>query len=227
MNYHNESSESNESGKSRARMIVAKNARFLTSAQHIAQAPSPQSSEIVFLGRSNVGKSSLLNLLLGKKLAKSSATPGKTQLINFFSVEFARDDGVIPLVFVDLPGFGYAKVSKETKTKWERHLLEFLRQRGSIKLFIHLRDARHPRLTQDDEVCTLIEGFKRGDQEIVTIFTKADKLTQNELNKLKNTRAFLSSTQNNPKLKIPTTHDLRAFVLERALGQSEHSNPQN
>lgn len=84
-------------------MMIAKNARFLTSAQHIAQAPSAQHSEVVFLGRSNVGKSSLLNLLLGKKLAKSSATPGKTQLINFFSVEFVRESETIPLVFVDLP----------------------------------------------------------------------------------------------------------------------------
>ncbi|WP_395003299.1 ribosome biogenesis GTP-binding protein YihA/YsxC [uncultured Helicobacter sp.] len=201
-------------------MMIAKNAHFLTSAQHIAQAPSAQHSEVVFLGRSNVGKSSLLNLLLGKKLAKSSATPGKTQLINFFSVEFVRESETIPLVFVDLPGFGYAKVSKEIKAKWERHLLEFLRQRGSIRLFIHLRDARHPNLAQDDEVCALIEGFKRGDQEILTIFTKADKLTQSELSKLKNARALLSSTQHNPKLKIPTTEDLRAFVLERVLGEA-------
>ena len=202
-------------------MLIAKNARFLTSAQHIAQAPSPQSSEIVFLGRSNVGKSSLLNILLGKKLAKSSATPGKTQLINFFGVEFVNDDEILPLVFVDLPGFGYAKVSKEIKAKWEKNLLEFLQKRSAIKLFIHLRDARHPNLTQDDEVLQFLTNLKRGDQEIVTIFTKADKLTQSEIAKLKNSRAILSSTLQNPKLKIPTIEELRTIILQKVLGYNQ------
>ena len=202
-------------------MLIAKNARFLTSAQHIAQAPSPQSSEIVFLGRSNVGKSSLLNILLGKKLAKSSATPGKTQLINFFGVEFVNDNEILPLVFVDLPGFGYAKVSKEIKAKWEKNLLEFLQKRSAIKLFIHLRDARHPNLAQDDEVLQFLTNLKRGDQEIVTIFTKADKLTQSEIAKLKNSRAILSSTLQNPKLKIPTTEELRTIILQKVLGYNQ------
>lgn len=202
-------------------MLIAKNARFLTSAQHIAQAPSPQSSEIVFLGRSNVGKSSLLNILLGKKLAKSSATPGKTQLINFFGVEFVNDDEILPLVFVDLPGFGYAKVSKEIKAKWEKNLLEFLQKRSAIKLFIHLRDARHPNLTQDDEVLQFLTNLKRGDQEIVTIFTKADKLTQSEIAKLKNSRAILGSTLQNPKLKIPTIEELRTIILQKVLGYNQ------
>ncbi|PAV00536.1 ribosome biogenesis GTP-binding protein YihA/YsxC [Helicobacter sp. TUL] len=202
-------------------MLIAKNARFLTSAQHIAQAPSPQSSEIVFLGRSNVGKSSLLNILLGKKLAKSSATPGKTQLINFFGVEFVNDDEILPLVFVDLPGFGYAKVSKEIKAKWEKNLLEFLQKRSAIKLFIHLRDARHPNLAQDDEVLQFLTNLKRGDQEIITIFTKADKLTQSEIAKLKNSRAILSSTLQNPKLKIPTTEELRTIILQKVLGHNQ------
>lgn len=202
-------------------MLIAKNARFLTSAQHIAQAPSPQSSEIVFLGRSNVGKSSLLNTLLGKKLAKSSATPGKTQLINFFGVEFVNDDEILPLVFVDLPGFGYAKVSKEIKAKWEKNLLEFLQKRSAIKLFIHLRDARHPNLAQDDEVLQFLTNLKRGDQEIITIFTKADKLTQSEIAKLKNSRAILSSTLQNPKLKIPTTEELRTIILQKVLGHNQ------
>lgn len=202
-------------------MLIAKNARFLTSAQHIAQAPSPQSSEIVFLGRSNVGKSSLLNTLLGKKLAKSSATPGKTQLINFFGVEFVNDDEILPLVFVDLPGFGYAKVSKEIKAKWEKNLLEFLQKRSAIKLFIHLRDARHPNLAQDDEVLQFLRNLKRGDQEIVTIFTKADKLTQSEIAKLKNSRAILSSTLQNPKLKIPTIEELRTIILQKVLGYNQ------
>lgn len=200
--------------------MTAKNAHFITSAQHIAQAPSPQSSEIVFLGRSNVGKSSLLNLVLGKKLAKSSATPGKTQLINFFGVEFVCDEETIPLILVDLPGFGYAKVSKETKAKWEQHLLEFLQKRESIKLFVHLRDARHPTLAQDEAVLALLQGFKRNDQEILTILTKADKLAQNAYAKLKSTNALLTSTQPPPKLqhKLCDVQALRAIMIHKVLG---------
>lgn len=116
-------------------MITLVQSRFLTSAQSFDQAPPPLHSEIAFVGRSNVGKSTLLNSLLAKKLAKSSQTPGKTQLINYFESIWRLNDSQITLYFVDLPGFGYAKVSKETKQKWERNLLEFLQKRSNIKLF--------------------------------------------------------------------------------------------
>ncbi len=98
-------------------------AQFLTSAQSIADSPSPDKAEVAFLGRSNVGKSSLLNTLTNRKgLAKSSSTPGKTQLINYFDIKFKTTNEELPYLyarFVDLPGFGYARVSKSLKKELE------------------------------------------------------------------------------------------------------------
>jgi len=143
-------------------------------------------SEVVFLGRSNVGKSSTLNGLTQRKnLAKSSATPGKTQLINFFETRYLYNDQSYPVRFVDLPGFGYAKVSKSLKEVWQKNLVEFIEHRVSIRLFIHLRDARHPHAKIDDDVESYISEFIRPDQRYLTVFTKMDKLNQKERNKLK------------------------------------------
>lgn len=158
--------------------------RFLTSAQTIHQAPPPLHSEIAFVGRSNVGKSTLLNSLLAKKLAKSSSTPGKTQLINYFYSLWRYNDTQITLYFVDLPGFGYAKVSKETKKHWERNLLEFLQKRNNIKLFLQLIDARHPDLPIDSKALAFIKAHTNNDQQLLQIFTKCDKLSKNELKNL-------------------------------------------
>jgi GTP-binding protein len=143
-------------------------------------------SEIVFLGRSNVGKSSTINTLTSRKnLAKSSSTPGKTQLINFFEVLYRLDDEDYGLRYVDLPGFGYAKVSKSLKEVWQKNLVEFIENRVSIRLYIHLRDARHPYAQIDEDVTKYISKFIRPDQRYLTIFTKIDKLNQKERAKLK------------------------------------------
>jgi len=156
-------------------------AEFLKSAQSINDSVEESLSEVVFLGRSNVGKSSTINLLAGRKnLAKSSSTPGKTRLINFFDVGYKLDDRDYTVRFVDLPGFGYAKVSKSMKEIWQKNLVEFIRQRTAIRLFIHLRDARHPHARIDDEVERYIGEFLRPDQRYLTVFTKADKLNQKE-----------------------------------------------
>lgn len=153
-------------------------AKFEKSIENITQSPAVLYSEVAFLGRSNVGKSSLINALLNNKnLAKSSATPGKTRLINFFFTKWQRGEEVFDLRFIDFPGFGYAKVSKAQKSAWDRHLSEFLKRRESIKLFIHLIDARHPNLPQDGEIAAFLERVKRPDCEILRVFTKADKLT--------------------------------------------------
>src|SRR5210317_2261391 len=121
-------------------MIDIINAKFLTSAPNIKLAPEEELPEVAFLARSNVGKSSLLNSLVNHKgMAKVSATPGKTQLINFFNLEF-RDqetDERQKARFVDLPGFGYAKVSKSIKSEWQKSLTQFIAEREQIKLFIH------------------------------------------------------------------------------------------
>ena len=159
-----------------------KNIKFIKSAQSIKDSIDPNFSEVAFMGRSNVGKSSFLNSLTNQKIAKISATPGKTKLINFFEVNYENDAKTI---FVDLPGFGYAKVSKSEKEKWQRNLNNFIANRFNIKLFVPLRDARHPELEIDNQVLDYLEFIKKGDQQIVTIFTKSDKLNQKELSKLK------------------------------------------
>jgi len=161
-------------------------AEFIKSAQSIADSLPEDMSEVVFLGRSNVGKSSTLNSLTQRKnLAKSSATPGKTQLINFFETRYLYNEVSYPVRFVDLPGFGYAKVSKSLKEVWQKNLVEFIHHRVSIRLFIHLRDARHPHAKIDDDVENYIAEFIRPDQKYLTVFTKIDKLNQKERAKLK------------------------------------------
>jgi GTP-binding protein len=166
-------------------------AKFLTSAQSISDSPSPDVAEVAFLGRSNVGKSSLLNSLTNRKgLAKSSSTPGKTQLINYFDITFKVDDENDTnkyryARFVDLPGFGYAKVSKSLKHQWHKNLTSFLEQRPSLRIYVHLIDARHINLDVDKSVDEFLHHIKRGDQIILNAFTKIDKLKQTDLQKLK------------------------------------------
>jgi len=161
-------------------------AKFLTSASSISDSLSEGVSEVVFLGRSNVGKSSIINAVTNSKnLAKSSSTPGKTRLINFFDVRFLKDDESFNIRFVDLPGFGYAKVSKSVKNEWQRSLNEFLLKRDSIRVFIHLIDARHPKLEIDKMVGEYLDDIKRGDQKVLRVFTKIDKLNQKEKSALK------------------------------------------
>lgn len=163
-------------------------AEFLTSAQKLTDSPPPEIAEIAFLGRSNVGKSSLLNSLTKRKsLAKSSSTPGKTQLINYFNITFkdyAEENSNYYARFVDLPGFGYAKVSKSLKKNWHQNLTDFLEQRPSLQIFVHLIDARHSTLDIDKSVDEFLKHIKRGDQIIVNAFTKIDKLKQTDIQKL-------------------------------------------
>ena len=161
-------------------------AEFIKSAQSIKDSVDESRSEIVFMGRSNVGKSSTINLLTNRKnLAKSSATPGKTQLINFFDIEYMYAQERYPLHFVDLPGFGYARVSKSIKEVWQKNLLEYIENRVAIRLFIHLRDARHPKTEIDNRVEDFLNNSISDDQKLLTIFTKGDKLNQKEMSKLK------------------------------------------
>ena len=167
-------------------MIRPLGAKFITSSPSIKEAPSFVTSEVVFLGRSNVGKSSLINTLVNQKnLAKSSSTPGKTQLINFFEAEFCEEKEVgekdkFKLILVDLPGFGYAKVAKSKHDEWRKNLDEFLKFRSDIRLFIHLIDARHFDLDIDVNVDSYLKSFLRADQKILNLYTKSDKLNQSQ-----------------------------------------------
>ncbi|RUM67263.1 MAG: YihA family ribosome biogenesis GTP-binding protein [Sulfurospirillum sp.] len=161
-------------------------ASFIVSAQNISQALPSDKSEVAILGRSNVGKSSFINSLTNRKnLAKSSSTPGKTRLINFFDVVYGCNEDRFYARMVDLPGFGYAKVSKSEKYAWQKSLSEFITHRSSIRVFIHLVDARHPKMKIDQEVREYLLSIKRADQQIIEIMTKADKLNQKEKSALK------------------------------------------
>lgn len=194
---------------------------FLTSASKLSECPSADCVEIAILGRSNVGKSSFINLFLGKNgLAKSSSTPGKTQLINFFGAEYVDEDKSIAFKIVDLPGFGYAKVSKEQKREWDRNLVEFLSQRNSIKLFLHLIDSRHTDLQNDKNVADFLKGFIQGDQRVLQIYTKADKLKNQEKMSLISKGKILTST-NLSEPKITPLESIRKILIETAIGVSE------
>ncbi|AQW83293.1 ribosome biogenesis GTP-binding protein YihA/YsxC [Campylobacter pinnipediorum] len=162
-------------------MIKIVSANFITSSPSIKEAPVFNSSEIVFLGRSNVGKSSLINSLTKhNSLAKSSSTPGKTQLINFFEICLLDDEKgeKFNVIFVDLPGFGYARVAKSTHNEWKKNLDEFLKSRETIRLFVHLIDSRHFDLEIDKNVNEYITSFLRPDQKLLNLYTKSDKLNQ-------------------------------------------------
>ncbi len=170
-------------------MVEIVEAKFITSAPNISAAPESQEhNEVVFMARSNVGKSSLLNALTNHKgLAKVSSTPGKTRLINYFDVTFLDRETNEKLFakFVDLPGFGYAKVSKSMKYDWEKNLTDYISQREQIKLFIHLIDCRHPHLDIDTSVSEFLFESVRENQYILQIFTKIDKLNQKEQSALR------------------------------------------
>ena len=201
-----------------AKSYVLSEAKFQTSAQNIKQCPPPLLSEVAFLGRSNVGKSTFINLICNQKgLAKSSSTPGKTQLINFFLTQWRDKDSqeILKIHLVDLPGFGYAKVSKAQKEVWDKNLVEFLNKRDCIRLFVHLVDSRHPNLEIDENLLEFLSKFLRGDQKILRVFTKFDKLNANEQHKLKNTYkdALFSSS-----LKKNNLEELRNILVSKTLG---------
>ncbi len=170
-------------------MIDIVDAKFITSAPNVKAAPpSEKQNEVVFMARSNAGKSSLLNALTNhKNLAKVSSTPGKTKLINYFDVTFMDRETKEKLTakFVDLPGFGYAKVSKSQKGEWEKNLTDYIKKRDQIKIFIHLIDSRHPELEIDKGVYNFLLEHAKPNQVILQVFTKTDKLNQKELSALK------------------------------------------
>ncbi len=191
-------------------------AQFIKSAASLSDSLPPDKAEVAFLGRSNVGKSSLINALVSQKsLAKSSQTPGKTRLINFFSVSVAVGDEVGEFRLVDLPGCGDAKVSKDERALWERNLTGFLLRRESIKLFLLLRDARHPDMEIDEEVKEFLSAISRGDFKIQEVYTKIDKLKKNELSLLRQKRKDAIFVSSESKDGMET---LRAAVMGAIFG---------
>ena len=197
-------------------------AHFMKSAQALGDSVDDTVSEVVFLGRSNVGKSSTINGLTSRKnLAKSSATPGKTQLINFFDVRYIYDEKDWNIRFVDLPGFGYAKVSKDLKGVWQKNLVEFIKHRVSIRVFIHLRDARHPNAEIDSGVDEYVKRFIRGDQLYLNVFTKIDKLNMKEKTALKKKFPGCITISNSKRIGYERIHQK---IFEHIFGVDEWSN---
>jgi GTP-binding protein len=141
--------------------------KFLISAQTLQQCPADNGCEVAFAGRSNAGKSSAINTLTRNKgLARTSKTPGRTQLINHFEIEPDKR-------LVDLPGYGYAKVPKALKAKWDRNLAEYLQNRSSLSGLILLMDIRHPLQDYDQQ---MLNWAAQARLPVHILLTKADKL---------------------------------------------------
>ncbi|MBQ7220940.1 MAG: YihA family ribosome biogenesis GTP-binding protein [Synergistaceae bacterium] len=153
--------------------IVFKNVRLEATCFRPDQLITPDNSlpEVAVAGRSNVGKSSLINALLGSRLAKTGQTPGKTRSINFYRVE-TQD---VAFRLVDLPGYGYAKRSADERNDWQRLVNAYVRERESLRLVMHLVDFRHGLLKNDRE---LQEWLRACGQNIFVVFTKADKIAR-------------------------------------------------
>jgi len=151
-----------------AKTVSFNSARFLVSASRFEECPADTGAEVAFAGRSNAGKSSAINSITAHgKLARTSKTPGRTRLINFFSLnrEHCR--------LVDLPGYGYAKVSRVMKDDWQQHLDHYLSQRLSLKGLILVMDIRHP-LTDFDQM--MVEWCEHNQLPLMILATKSDKL---------------------------------------------------
>jgi GTP-binding protein len=160
---------------------------FLLSATDVAHFPTEAKTfgapEIAFLGRSNVGKSSLINSLLGSREAKVSSTPGRTRAINFFALHEGVGEKmkVRPtLIFADLPGYGYAKISKSISSEWPRFIEPYLAERETLALAVCLVDTNIPPQPSDK---TLIDFFKQTQRPYLVVGTKADRLSNNVLGK--------------------------------------------
>jgi len=152
--------------------------KFLTSAVDAAHFPVPGPPEVAFLGRSNVGKSSLLNSLVGTTIARVSNTPGRTQMINFFGVNFKAGQPNPELLLVDLPGYGYAKAPREVVAQWSKFIDPYLREREPLVLCVALVDVSVPPQESDQRLLDFLRGAER---EFIVVGTKADRLSGNKL----------------------------------------------
>ena len=149
-------------------------AEFILSAASTWQFPVPSLPEIAFAGRSNVGKSTLINSLLNrKKLVKTSSTPGKTQLINFFKI---NDE----FYFVDLPGYGFAKVPESVSKQWQRLIEAYLQERETLRNVVLIVDSRHKPTAQDRQLKEWLDYYQR---PVLIVASKIDKLKRGQIQK--------------------------------------------
>lgn len=173
--------------------MLIKSAKYIISSPDYEKCPAPDKKEYAFIGRSNVGKSSLINMLCNNdKLAKTSGTPGKTQLINHFEITSAaeapggRHGPDTRWYLVDLPGYGFAKVSLRSRRRWEQMIEGYLRKRENLAMVFVLLDARHTPQKLDLD---FINQLDKWNIPFAMVFTKADKETQAVV--AKNVRLFL------------------------------------
>ena len=162
--------------------MVIKSAKYIISSPDFEKCPDPDKKEYAFIGRSNVGKSSLINMLCNNdKLAKTSSAPGKTQMINHFIINNEW-------YLVDLPGYGFAKVSQRSRRRWEQMIENYLRKRENLTMVFVLIDARHSPQRLDLEFLNQLDKWQ---VPLALVFTKADKETQAIVSK--NVKSFLEA----------------------------------
>lgn len=152
-------------------------ARFLAAATDAAHFPAPSLPEVAFLGRSNVGKSSVINTLVDAKLARTSSTPGRTRSINFFEVRWPGKPQP-EVIFADLPGYGYAKLSREISQEWPKFIEPYLNDRPTLALCLALVDVNVPPQDSDRQ---LLDFLNASGRELLLIATKSDRLSNNQL----------------------------------------------
>src|SRR5689334_451982 len=151
--------------------------RFLASATNVSHFPAPTLPEIAFLGRSNVGKSSVINSLVGTKLARTSSTPGRTRSINFFEIRWPGKPRA-EVIFADLPGYGYAKISREISQEWPKFIKPYLNERPSLALCVALIDVNVPPQQSDRQ---LLDFLSASNRNVLVVATKSDRLSNNQL----------------------------------------------
>jgi GTP-binding protein len=152
--------------------------RFIAAATDAAHFPAPTFPEVAFLGRSNVGKSSVINSLVGAKLARTSSTPGRTRSINFFEIRWPGRPSP-EVIFADLPGYGYAKLSREISQEWPKFIEPYLNERPTLVLCVALVDVNVPPQDSDRQLLDFLAASGRA---FLVIGTKSDRLSNNQLN---------------------------------------------
>jgi GTP-binding protein len=152
-------------------------ARFLAAATDAAHFPAPSLPEVAFLGRSNVGKSSVINTLIGDKIARTSSTPGRTRSINFFEVRWPGKPQP-EVIFADLPGYGYAKLSRQISEEWPKFIEPYLNDRPTLALCLALVDVNVPPQASDRQ---LLDFLNSSGRDFLLIATKSDRLSNNQL----------------------------------------------
>jgi GTP-binding protein len=151
--------------------------QFIAAASDVSHFPAPSVPEVAFLGRSNVGKSSLINSLVGTKLARTSSTPGRTRSINFFEIRRAGKPRP-EMIFADMPGYGYAKISREISQEWPKFIEPYLQHRPTLALCVALIDVNVPPQESDRQ---LLEFLTASGREFLVVATKSDRISNNQL----------------------------------------------